>query len=471
MNRPSIEPAPGPESEPFDPDALPAGIEPYALHFYFPDPVEVPRFYPDLPPIGGVLRTTCEDFEVEEIPLYEFSGEGEHLYLTVRKTNRTTLQIRDYLAKFFGVYPDDAGFAGFKDKRAVAQQTFSIPTDQTVHAQELDRSFLQLISATRHSNKLRTGHLKGNRFRIRVRGVDAAAAATATEVMARIARDGMPNFYGPQRFGIHGMGHKVGEALLRRDIEGAIGWMLFPQEGIEEPFRHLAGEGKYVEALELLPPGRTAEAALLHCLRRHPGNLRVAARRIPRQLRKMYYSAFQSRLFNWVLRERIEWGPDALTTLRLGDLAFIHSKGACFRVLDVDAERERAERIEISPSGPMFGKKVLLSNGEMGRVERAVLSANGLRRGSFVSHVKGLDLDGGRRPLRVPVTETDVRWLEGEEALLISFTLPTGCFATTLLEQIMGPGRVGALAPRDGVFFPKDASPVESSSGDEDASE
>ena len=199
----------------------------------------------------------------------------------------------------------------------------------------------------------------------------------------------------------------------------------------------------------------------MHSLRRHPGNLRAAARRIPRQLRKMYYSAFQSKLFNWVLRERLEWGDDALTTLREGDLAFIHTKGACFRVEDLEAERARAEKIEISPSGPMFGKKVLLADGDMGRIERAVLAANGLRRGSFVSHVKGLALDGGRRPLRVPVTETDVRWLEGEDALLVSFTLPTGCFATTLLEQIMGPGRVGAMAPRDGVFPPRESAPAD----------
>ena len=427
-----------------DPDALPEGVEPFPLQFDHPDPTEIPRLYEDLDPIGGVLRTRCEDFEVEEIPLYAASGEGPHLYLTVEKINRTSLQIRDFLAKYFGVRPDDVGFAGFKDKRAVAIQTFSVPTDEGVEPREFDRSFLRLLSASRHRNKLRTGHLYGNRFRIRVREVTKESTEVAKEVVARIARDGLPNFYGPQRFGIHGMGHLLGEALLRRDVEGAVGWLLYPQEGIDEPFRHLAVEGKFAEALEALPPGRSAEAALLHSMRRHPGNLRAAARRIPRQLRKMYYSAFQSRLFNWVLRERLAWGPDALTTLQEGDLAYLHAKGACFSVEDPASEQPRMVSQEISPSGPMFGKKVLLAEGEMGRLERSVLARTGLRRGSFVSHVKGLALDGGRRPLRVPVAETDVRWLDGEDALLVSFTLPTGVFATTLLEQVMGPGRVAA---------------------------
>ncbi len=413
------------------------------------DPTEVPRLYPDLPAIGGAIRTLCEDFEVREIPLYNFSGEGPHLYLTIRKINRTSLQARDHLAKFFGVRSDDVGFAGFKDKRAVAQQTFSVPIEvpdlreAESWARDLETSWLQVVDVTRHRNKIRTGHLAGNRFQIRIRKVDSESLSVAEEVMRRISRDGLPNFYGPQRFGIHGVGCEIGSALLRRDVQTAIGLLILPQNGFHEPFRDLAAGQKYGEALEALPPGRSTEAALLHSLRRHPGNMRAAARRIPRQLRKMYYSAYQSKLFNWVLRERLMWGDGALTTLRIGDLAYIHGKGACFSVLDPKDEQARCDTLEISPSGPMFGKKVSLADGEMGRLEQTVLTMEGLRRESFVSHVKGIALDGGRRPLRVPVEEIDVRWLAEEEALMVSFRLPTGVFATTLLEQIMGPGRTG----------------------------
>jgi len=406
----------------------------------------VPTLYPDLPPVGGVIRTTCEDFEVEEIPLYEFCGDGEHLFLTVRKTNRTSLQVRDHLAREFGVRPDDVGFAGFKDKRAVAQQTFSIPTAAIPHPKEIERPWLAFVAATRHRNKLRTGHLAGNRFRIRVRELGEESLPRAAAIVDRIAREGLPNFYGPQRFGIHGDGHRIGAALLRRDVQRAVALLLFPREGVDEPYRELAHSQRYEEALGALPPGRSSEAALLHTLRRHPGNLTAAARKIPRQLRRMYYSAYQSELFNWVLRERLEWGRDALSALREGDLAFIHAKGACFRVDDPAREQPRADALEISPSGPMFGKKVLFAGGEMGRLERSVLAAEGLRRGSFVSHVKGLELDGGRRPLRVPVRDAEVRWDEADRALVLRFTLPPGAFATTLLEQVMGPGRIAALA-------------------------
>lgn len=427
---------------------LAPGEEPYSLRFDHPDPTYMPRIHPDLTATGGVIRTICEDFDVQEIPLYAFSGEGEHLYITARKTNRTTLQARDHLARHFGVRPDDVGFAGFKDKRAVAEQTFSVPTAKTATPAELDQSWFEVVSVTRHRNKLRTGHLAGNRFRIRIREVEESVTPAATEMVARIERDGLPNIYGPQRFGIHSLGNRVGAALLRRDVKRAVELLVFPQPEIDETFRTLVGEGKYEDALEALPPGRSCEAALLHGLRRHPGNFRAAARRIPRQLRKMYYSAYQSELFNWVLRERLEWGGGALSTLRQGDLAYIHGKGAVFLVEDVETERARAESFEVSPSGPMFGRKIRFSEGEMGLLERTVLEAEGLRPASFVSHVKGLALDGGRRPLRVPVTETAVRWIPEEEALLLEFTLPPGSFATTLLDQVMGPGRIAALATR-----------------------
>jgi len=427
----------------------------YELRCVDLDPTEIPRLYPDLPAIGGAIRTLCEDFDVTEIPLYNFSGEGPHLYLTIRKINRTSLQARDHLAKFFGVRPDDVGFAGFKDKRAVAQQTFSVPIDvpdlreAEIWARDLETSWLQILDVTRHRNKIRTGHLAGNRFQIKIRKVEAESLSVAEEVMRRISRDGLPNFYGPQRFGMHGVGCEIGGALLRRDVQTAIGLLILPQRDFNEPFRDLVAEQRYGAALEALPPGRSTEAALLHSLKRHPGNMRAAARRIPRQLRKMYYSAYQSKLFNWVLRERLLWGDGALTTLQTGDLAYIHGKGACFAVLDPKGEQARCDTLEISPSGPMFGKKVSLADGDMGRLERTVLATEGLRRESFVSHVKGLALDGGRRPLRVPVEDAEVRWLADEDALMVSFRLPTGVFATTLLEQIMGPGRTGFYPGQD----------------------
>ena len=100
--------------------------ERYELRFERPDPLDIPRVAPDIEPIGGQIRVEVEDFEVEEVPLYVPCGEGPHVYVKVRKRNRTTLQIREFLAKRLGVHAEEIGFAGFKDKRAVTTQTFSI---------------------------------------------------------------------------------------------------------------------------------------------------------------------------------------------------------------------------------------------------------------------------------------------------------------------------------------------------------
>ena len=118
--------------------------------------------------------------------------------------------------------------------------------------------------------------------------------------------------------------------------------ILGKEAGYYEEFRELFGEGKLDEALEVLPPGRASEAALLHSLRRYPDNKRAAARRIPRQLRRMYFSAYQARLFNWVLRERAEWGGPPYEVYE-GDLVQKCDTGGLFIVENLEDERARAK--------------------------------------------------------------------------------------------------------------------------------
>jgi len=418
------------------------------LRLDHPDPTTYPRLCSDIPACGGVIRTFWEDFDVEEIPLYSPSGVGEHCYLTVIKSNRTTLQVRDHLARSLGIRPDDIGFAGFKDKRAVARQTFSIPGVNDRDVLPCETNWMKVVGIDRHSNKLRTGHLAGNRFRIKIREVSEDSLEHVRAVVDRLIDCGLPNFYGPQRFGIHSTGARIGAALLRRQVREAIDLLLAPLPGDDEPYRQAFADGDCDGALELLPPGRTTEAALLHALRKHPGNYRVAARRIPRQLRRMYYSAYQSELFNWCLKERMLWGEGSFWKPLVGDLAQVHPRKVCFEVEDSEealAEvQTRALARKISPTGPMFGRKVRLAKGKQGELERAILAAEGLRPQSWISHVRGIDLDGNRRSLRVPIKNCSVEWLDDDDCLLISFDLPPGAFATLLLEQVMGPGRIAA---------------------------
>lgn len=436
---------PQPRAGASEPDEGGEPTSTFPLRFHRPSPVEYPRSAADVEPVGGKIRVFAEDFEVTEIPLYPFCGSGEHCYVTVSKTNRTTLEVAEYFARSLGLKSIDVGFAGFKDRRAVARQTFSLMGVHKDQVWPLEAGWLRIEHVTYHQNKLRTGHLRGNRFRIRIRGVQENSLPRAQAILARLHENGVPNYYGPQRFGRFGDNYEVGCAMLHRDPQGVADHLLAPRVGAEtELFRERYGEGDYAGALAELPPGRPAEAGILVGLRRQPGNFRVAVRRIPRELKRMFYSAYQSFLFNWCLRERLALDACGHGTIWPGDLAFIHAKGACFGIGDhgddLEEARRRAAAGEISPSGPIFGRKMIQPRGREGDLEQAVLAAEKLRPQSFLSHVKGIHLDGARRPYRVPLEEIDVieeRATDGTH-LVVSFALPPGSYATIPLQEIMG---------------------------------
>ena len=380
---------------------------------------------------------------MEEIPLYEWVGSGEHCFITIEKINRTSLEAREYLARRLNVRSRDIGFAGFKDRRAVARQTFSIAGVKKEDALAIQEPWLRVLDATYHRNKLRTGHLKGNRFRIVVRGVEEGSLPRAQAIVARLRETGVPNFYGPQRFGHFSDSYRIGAAMLRRDPRAVVEHILAPREGSAEEHRELFAKQRYVDALEALPPGRAAEAAMLHTLRRYPGNYRAAVRKIPREMKRMYFSSYQSYLFNWCLRERMEWGLDAVGTPELGDLAFVHQRATYFHVEEADLEEtlERAARGEVSPSGPIFGRKMRYPSRRPGALERTVLEHEGLRPQSWLSHVRGLHLNGTRRPYRISIGDATCEAGEDDRSIVLEFELPPGAYATILLEQVMGPGR------------------------------
>ncbi len=423
-------------------EAIGGGTPAYPLRYQRPPPTEYPRLVPEIEPIGGHIRREYEDFQVEEIPLYPCAGDGEHCFVTIVKTNRTTLEAREYLARMLGIPSREIGFAGFKDRRAVARQVFSVPRTHSRGVESIEAPWFKVVGAAYHRNKLRTGHLRGNRFRIRIRDVAPDALPRVRRIIERLQGIGLPNFYGPQRFGHHCDSFQIGHALLHRDPRRVVDYLLAPRGEPEEEYRQLFARQRFEEAVASLPPGRPSEAAMLHALRRYPGNHAAAVRKIPHELKRMYYSAYQGFLFNWCLRERMEWGPESLKYPVAGDLAYLHGRGTCFLVEDIEETRARADAGELSPSGPIFGRKMRLAGGEEGCLEQTILDVEKLRPQSWLSHVKGLHLDGSRRAFRVPLPEVGCTEEPGEAAsLVLSFTLPPGGYATVLLEEIMGPGR------------------------------
>ncbi len=152
----------------------------------------------DLPGIGGVIKERPEDFLVDEQPLYEAKGEGEHLYLFVEKRGQTTSDVVRRVAKMFHVRRSDVGYAGLKDKQAVTRQHLSVYLPDASNDEKFLSRFeftpFKLLWSQRHANKLRRGDLSGNRFVIYLRGVDASAAVAAKTVLDRMMETGVPNY-------------------------------------------------------------------------------------------------------------------------------------------------------------------------------------------------------------------------------------------------------------------------------------
>ncbi|MFL5271514.1 MAG: tRNA pseudouridine(13) synthase TruD, partial [Anaeromyxobacteraceae bacterium] len=165
----------------------------------------------DLPGSGGHVKASPEDFRVDELPSYAPAGAGAHLYLHVEKRGLTTRDVVRSLARALGVQDRDVGAAGLKDKAAVTTQWLSFPVARDPDPALLAGDGFRVLTASRHGNKLRAGHLRGNRFTIAVREGDVERARGCA---AALAARGLANFYGAQRFGAAGRNADVGRALL-----------------------------------------------------------------------------------------------------------------------------------------------------------------------------------------------------------------------------------------------------------------
>ncbi|HVU62810.1 MAG TPA: tRNA pseudouridine(13) synthase TruD [Phycisphaerales bacterium] len=415
------------------------------------DPHTTPTRYltADTPGTGGVLKQSDDDFLVEELPAYHPSGEGEHLYLWVQKRHMSTMHVVRLLADHFSVRRDAVGFAGLKDKLAVTTQLFSIhlPGKSEASFTAFEHPNVQILWTDRHANKLRRGHLLGNRFIIRIRQTSAAKVVHAGKTLATLARLGVPNRIGTQRFGLLQNNHIVGRALLRGDPTAAIDAILGPScqsPETQHAARDLYAQGKFDQALTAYTGGAHTERRLLSALARG-ASPQQAIGAIERTDYGFYLTAFQSAIFNALLDDRIE--RNQLAALIDGDLAFKHDSGAVFPITpdmpaaDREALPARLARLEVSPSGPMWGKDMTRAAGEVAQRERAALDAAGVPEDllNALSRRQVESMVGQRRPLRVPLRLPDVEAGVDDRGDYIKciFELPRGAFATTVMQEIM----------------------------------
>ncbi len=387
-----------------------------------------------IPGTGGLFKESDEDFLVTEIPAYLPCGEGEHLYLEIEKRGLTTPEAIRRISRALGIEERDIGYAGMKDSKGITRQTLSLPRIKPEVALALDLPGIRPLNAAFHRNKLKLGHLRGNRFRIRVREVDERAVGYAGETLQVLAERGVPNFFGVQRYGSQGNSHLIGRALLHRDFQEAVDTLMGEPGGISDQRWREAVEayhrGEYEEAVRLFPGFCRTEREVAQRLIQRPDAFEQAFRAVNPRLQKLYLSALQSWLFDRLLEERLP----CFDTLEEGDLAFRHDNGACFLVIDPALEAPRAARQEISPSGPLFGCKMTLPAGKVLAREEALLAMEGLSPEQF-NLPAGLRMEGERRPFRILLGEPElVR--EGSD-LILSFTLPKGSYATVVLGEVM----------------------------------
>jgi tRNA pseudouridine13 synthase len=399
--------------------------------------IELPRMLDDFPAAPGLIKTDYTDFVVEEIPLYPADGVGTHTYFLVEKAGLTTQQAVIDIARALNVRRHDIGFAGQKDARAITRQWMSVEHVEPERVAALQIPRLRVLETTRHRNKLRLGHLRGNAFVVKVRQTQADRLAELQDALGTLVRRGVPNYFGAQRFGYRGDTWQIGRAIVQEQLEEAIDLLLGrpgpADHGAVRRARELYDRGKYLEASQAWPPMFRTERRTLKALVRAHGKRRRALAAIDRTTRTFYVSAYQSYLFNQVVVARL---PTGLGQLWNGDLAWLHASDAVFRVEDAAVEQARADAFEISPTGPVIGYRMTTPAGPAGELEARILTDAGAVSQAF--RPSPVHAKGNRRPLRYPVQDARLALGADEHGayLELRFTLPRGCYATTLLREL-----------------------------------
>jgi len=342
-----------------------------------------------------LFTKNANDFVVSELPLYEFTGDGEHLVLHVRKKDMTTWQMIQALSEACGAKTRDFGYAGLKDKDGMTTQYISIHKSFESKLENFTHEKIKIISKTYHKNKIKIGHLKGNRFFIRVKRVTKIDAQKLQNALKTLANEGMPNFFGYQRFGREGDNYRVGREILERK-----------------------------------------------------------RRERKRKMKNFFISAYQSYLFNTWLSNRLKIGhilegfddKDAAKALGFslelvkelkkqknflklfkGDIAHHYPAGKPFVCEELGDEVERFRKKEITLTGWLPGHRSMRCEDFAKELEEEVYD----EAEPFLDQ-----MNGTRRFAWIFLDGVESQYKEEENWFEMHFTLPKGSYATVVLEEL-----------------------------------
>ena len=337
----------------------------------------------ELAGIGGRIRMCPEDFTVWEIPAYGPDGrQGAHLLFTLTKRNLGSEDAINELARQTGIPRPEIGLAGLKDTIAVTEQWISVPFAAGPALARFSHPDITLGPTHPHGNKLRRGHLHGNRFAIVVRELAADGNASLERLAAKRARlaelGGLDNLYGRQRLGDDGHNIRRGLAALAAS--------------------HRRGRADFI------------------------------------------LSAGQSSLFNLYLLERRARG--LLRTVLAGDILKKTATGGLFECREPEVDQTRLDTGELGITGPMYGSKMRAPSPgtPSDALEREILASAGISPSSLSA--LGNKLEGTRRPLQLPLPDLEAEAVPASElppGVRLSFHLPAGSYATVLLHELQNP--------------------------------
>ena len=325
------------------------------------------------PIASAQLRTIPEDFIVEEVAACRPHGEGEHAWLVVQKRGQNSEWVARELARFAGVEDDAVGYAGLKDRYAVTTQVFTVRTG-TVDEPDWSQfaaEGIKILAVDRHRQRLRRGQLRENRFSLTLRAIAGKSDDLESRLQA-IATQGVPNYFGPQRFGHEGNNLIQARAML----DGTC----------RETNRHRRG---------------------------------------------LYLSAARSWLFNLVLSERVRQG-NWLTALP-GEALIMPGSDSTLSLARIDAAiQARIERGDLQPSGPLWGRGQPLPRGEALVFEQHILAGEA----ALCQGLEKAGLKQQRRALRLLPGKLAWQWLDAA-TLRLDFSLPPGCYATSVIRELV----------------------------------